>query len=335
MANHLFGYLPDGTPIEEYELHSDKLSVSILTLGGILRTLKVNGRDVIGGYDTLEAYLYEAGGSYQGAIIGRVGNRIANGRFRQNGKLYRLAKNNGRHHLHGGLVGFNLRVWTVEEADDSHLTLSLFSPDGEEGYPSNLFVKVTYSVEGDALMLAYNATSDGDTPINLTNHTYFNLGGLASGDVLDYVAQTHADTYTEVDGGLIPTGNHPSVAGTPFDFRTPKAIGADLGEALEGYDHNFIFAGAPMGEICGTALPHVATVTGKDMALEVYTDAPCAQFYTANFLFGLPDFKGGVKREKRHAFCFETQREPDGVNHGAEPLHAGELFHTVTVYRFV
>jgi len=333
MANRLFGHMPDGTPIQEYTLENQKITAKILTYGGILQSLFVDGKDIVCGYDTLEDYFEDD--SYQGALIGRVGNRIGGGRFEMNGKEYILAKNDkGRHHLHGGDVGFNSRVWTVEEADDTHITLSLLSPDGEEGSPGNLFVKVTYTLTEDAIMLAYNAICDADTPINLTNHAYFNLGGVGSGNILDFTAQISADTVTAVDEELIPTGEHICVADTPFDFREAKAIGASLDESFAGYDHNYIFANAPTEEVAGIELPHVATFSGKGLTMKVYTDRPCAQFYTGNFLGGAPDFKGGVTREKRGAFCFETQSEPDGVNHGALPLPANELFHTVTVYRF-
>ena len=332
MANALFGHMPDGRPIQEYTLTAGRLSAGILTLGGIIHTLTVDGMDVVGGYDEVAPYFGD--GSYQGALIGRVGNRIGNARFTLGGKTYELAKNNGNHHLHGGDVGFNNRLWTVEEADDTHITLSLLSPDGEENYPGNLFVKVTYSLTEDALVIAYNAVSDADTPINLTQHAYFNLGGLDSGDILDYTATIHADRVTEVDDELIPTGKRIDVEGTPFDFRTPHKIGARFSAALDGYDNNYIFANAPVCEVAGIELPHVARFEGAGRVLDVFTDRPCGQLYTANFLGKEPDFKGGVKPTRQHFFCFETQSEPDEINHGGAPLSAGELYHTVTVYRF-
>lgn len=334
MANRLFGHMPDGTPVQEYTLKNGRMSAKILTYGGILQSLFVDGKDIVCGYDRLEDYFNDD--SYQGALIGRVGNRIGGARFEMNGKEYLLAKNNnGKHHLHGGDVGFNSRIWTVEEADDEHITLSLLSEDGDEGYPGNLFTKVTYTLAEDAIMLAYNAVCDADTPINLTNHAYFNLNGVGSGSVLDYRVTVAADCITAVDEELIPTGEHPSVEETPFDFRTEHAFGERLSETFAGYDHNFIFANAPMGEAAGLELPHVATFRADGLTMEVYTDRPGAQIYTGNFLNGKPDFKGGVARVARTAFCFETQSEPDGINHGAAPLKAGEFFHTVTVYRFV
>ncbi len=333
MEKHLFGHMPDGTPIEEFVLSSDSLCAKILTYGATLRVLEYGGRDVIGGYDTLDEYLKDDD-PYQGAIIGRVANRIAHGRFDLNGKTYTLAQNNGRHHLHGGVLGFHRRVWKVERTEGESITLSHFSPDGEEGYPANLWVKVTYRVTNDSLSITYDATSDGDTPLNLTNHAFFNLKGMDGGDVFDHVAEISADRYTAVDDELIPTGARPSVAGTPFDFRTAKPIGQDLSSDFPSYDHNFIFANAPIKTVCGQSLPLVARFTGGGIAMEVYTTSPCGQLYTGAFLHGPLCFKGGIPKKKYHAFCFETQKEPDGIHHGDTPLHAGEAYHTVTVYRF-
>ena len=333
MANQLFGYTADGVAVEEYTLRSGKMTATVLTLGGIIRTLRVGDVDVIGGYDTVADY--EEDKSHQGALIGRVGNRIANGVFTLNGKTYELAKNNGNHHLHGGPGGFDRVMWTVEEADDTHITLSLLSPDGDENYPGNLFVKVTYTLSDEGIMIAYNAICDADCPVNLTNHAYFNLKGYGSCHIGDTVATICADRYTEVDDELIPTGNRPSVEGTVFDFRTPHTIGERLGAGFDGYDHNLLFAGAEVKEVMGIELPHVATFSVPTLTMEVYTDQEGAQLYIGNGLGGAPDFKNGVKRQKQHAFCFETQSEPDGINHGAPALKKGELYHTVTVYRFI
>lgn len=334
MAHKKFGVTPEGECVWAYTIKSDKITAKILNLGGILQSLVIDGVDVVCGYDTVENYWNDT--SFQGQIIGRVGNRTRNGEFCMNGKTYTLAKNDGgKHHLHGGTIGFGRRIWTVEEADDTHVTLSLLSPDGEEGYPGNLFVKVTYSLQDDALLIAYNATCDADTPINLTNHSYFNLGGVGSGDVLSCRAQVYADTITAVDDELIPTGEHPSVLGTPFDFKEPHTFGERLDESFTGYDHNFIFAGAPMGEVADITLPHVASFEANGLTLEVYTDRVGAQIYTGNSLGGKPDFKGNVARLPHHAFCFETQSEPDYLRLGGEPLRKGELYHAITVYRFV
>ena len=334
MTHNLFGKLPDGTDVCKYTLKSERITAEILNYGGILQSLIVDGVDIVCGYDTMEDYLVD--NSYLGALIGRVGNRTKDGVFTLHGKTYTLAKNDGgKHHLHGGNIGFNRRIWEVEEADDVHITLSLLSPDGDEGYPGNLFVKVTYSLLDDALTIAYNAVCDADTPINLTNHSYFNLGGVGSGDILSHRLWLSSDAITEVDAELIPTGNRPSVEGTPFDFREGRLIGEGLSEDFTGYDHNFIFANAPMKTVADIDLPHVATIKADKLTMEAYTDAPGVQIYTGNFLGGAPDFKGGIKRMPRHAFCFETQREPDYLRLGGEPLRKGELYHTVTVFRFL
>ena len=334
MAHRIFGHMPDGTPVLEYALKSERITVSVLTFGGILRTLTVNGRDVIGGYDSFSDYLIDDD-PYRGAIIGRVCNRIGGAKFSMNGKTYHLSQNDGRNHLHGGENGFHRRVFSVVEADDEHIVLSRLSPDGEEGYPATLSVRVRYTVKDDCLIIAYDALSDGDTPVNLTNHAFFNLNGIGSGDILGHTVMIRGDRYTEVDAELIPTGRRPSVAGTPFDFRDPHTIGERYAEINGGYDHNFLFADAPKKEICGMTLPHVATISTDGLAMEVYTDAEGAQLYMGGFLHGPLLFKGGIPKERFHAFCFETQGEPDGIHHGTPPLRAGEPFRSVTVYRFI
>lgn len=333
MKKRLFGTLEDGTPIEEYTLASDALSVSFITLGGALRTLTTQGRDVIGGYDTLASYVLDDD-PYQGAIIGRVANRIANGRFSIDGKEYQLTQNQNGHHLHGGFAGFNRRVWTVKEASDTHAVLTLFSPDGEEGYPANLQTEVTYTVSGDCLRIDFRAEGDGATPVNLTSHGFFNLGGLDSGSIMEHTAHIRADRYTEVEN-LIPTGNRPSVVGTPLDFRSPKRLCEGLTENFTTYDHNLLFApDAPKREVAGILLPHVATFSFRGLAMEVYTTSPGAQLYTGAYLGGALTFKGGIPKRKHHAFCFEPQLEPDGIHHGTPPLSAGEVFKATAVYRF-
>ena len=332
-----FGITAKGEEVSQITLNNGCLSCQVLTYGAILRTLFVPNRegrpvDVGLGYDTLKEY--EQDTTYLGATVGRSANRIAKGKFTLNGKDYVLACNNGNNHLHGGETGFTHRVWSISRFEGNRVELTLFSPDGEDGYPGNLMVKVTYELADAALNIRYWAQSDEDTLCNLTNHSYFNLGGVGSGDILGHRAQIYADAITEVDDELIPTGNRPSVAGTPFDFRSEHTIGERLCESFTGYDHNFIFANALMGVAADIELPHVATFKSDVRTMEVYTDQPGAQLYTGNFLDGKPDFKGGVARQARHAFCFETQNEPDYLRLGGEPLRAGNLYHTVTVFRF-
>ena len=334
MEKRIFGFLPDGSCVHEYTLRTAQAEVCILDMGGIVRRLVTEGLDVVGGYDTLEDYLADTG-SYQGALIGRVGNRIGRARFVLDGKEFLLAKNDGKNHLHGGNIGFNRRMWNVEEATDDTLALSLLSPDGEEGYPGNLSVNVTYRLRENALCIEYNAVSDADTPVNLTNHSYFNLDGYDGKDIFSHKLQLLADEVTEVDEELIPTGKRRNVEGTVYDFRLMHGIGERLDHTFTGYDTNYILQkGLPMVDVAGYSLPQIATVCYGKRAMEVFTDQPCVQFYTANFLGGKPDFKGGVEKQAHHAFCLETQEEPDAVNHGGGILKAGQKYHHVTVYKF-
>ena len=331
MNKRIFGTLPSGTAIEEYTLSDGAAEVSIITFGGAITRFVVDGIDVELGFPTLEDYFEDH--SHQGALIGRYGNRIAKGRFTLNGIEFKLAQNNGNNHLHGGVIGFDRKVWTVASADDKTLVLTLHADDMEEGYPGNLDVTVTYRVTGYALSIEYEAKSDKDTVCNLTNHSYFNLNGCGSGDVLNHVARIFADAYTEVDDELIPTGNRPDVTGTAFDFRTPHAIGERIAETGFGYDHNYVLTKKPPFPIAGYSLSPAAVVTGDALQMTVYTDQPCVQFYTANFLSGdRPLLKGGAVKHKHAAFCLETQEEPDSPNHGRAILRAGETYHTVTVY---
>lgn len=338
-----FGTMPDGTPVELYKLTAGALSCQIITFGGSLQSLHVPDRsgkpvDVLLGFDALEPY--RTHGKSLGALVGRYANRIGGARFTLNGKTYSLAaNNNGVNHLHGGLVGFNQRVWTVEEAEDNRLVLSLLSPDGEEGYPGTLKVQVTYTLTEEGLTIDYRAESGRDTVCNLTNHAYFNLSGHDSGPVLDQTIQLLADRYTPTDPLSIPTGEIAPVEGTPMDLRQPTPIGARIGEAFPqllqagGYDHNWI----PVGE--SDALRPIARasspVTGVSM--EVLSTLPGVQFYSGNYLDGCPAGKGGAPYGGRWGFCLETQFYPDSPNHENFPscvLRAGEVFHHTTVFRF-
>lgn len=331
MEKRVFGTLRDGRPIEEYTLRTAEAEVKIITLGGTITRFWVSGIDIVLGFDCLEDYL--ADDSYQGALIGRCGNRIKDARFTLNGKEYILAKNNGKNHLHGGLVGFDRRIWTVEHADSHRLVLSLLSRDGEEGYPGNLSVRVVYRLEGAALSIDYTAETDADTVCNLTNHAYFNLNGYGSGTVLAHTVTIAADRYTETDEELIPTGNRFSVAGTPCDFREPHTIGERLDGDFRGYDHNYWLVDAEPVEISGFRLPLVATASAGKLRLNVYTDQRCLQFYTANSLSGdHPRLKGGYKKMPYAAFCFESQEEPDSPSRGGAILRKGEVYRHRTVY---
>lgn len=344
----LFGKLSDGREVYAYTMKNALgMSVKILSYGGAIAEIRVPDRngcftDVVGGYDCLESYV--GGDGYQGALIGRVGNRICKGRFTLDGKEYSLFINNGDNHLHGGEYGFNSKVWDVTETDGDEpaLTLHTVSPDGEEGYPGTLDLTVTYTLtKKGGLSIRYEATTDKATPINLTNHCYFNLGGYASGSIHDHVLMLDADTYLPTDEGLIPTGELKSVEGTPFDFRTPKRIGdgikadnADLTIA-GGFDHCFNFTGGKTDTPVKRAELYCPE-SGRVM--EVYTNQPCVQFYTGNFLTNEKyPFKGGYRQCKQTLLCLETQHMPDSINQKGFTdcvLRPGEKYDYITEYRF-
>ncbi|WP_435018842.1 aldose epimerase family protein [Tundrisphaera sp. TA3] len=336
-----FGKMPDGTPVEQYTLTNGKVTAKVITLGGIVTELIVPDRDgrpgdVVLGFDKLESYI--APHPYFGAIVGRVANRVAKGKFTLDGKEYSLAVNNGPNSLHGGKKGFDKVVWKAKDTtgpDGPAITLSYTSPDGEEGYPGNLSVTVTYTVtEDNALKIDYTATTDKPTPVNLTNHSYFNLDGPASGKILDHKVQLFADEYTPVDAEMIPTGKLESVKQTPLDFTTTMPVGARFGDLHTdpvGYDHNFVLK----GEGLKPAARVMSDKSGR--VLEVSTTEPGIQFYTGNFLDGSVTGKKGVVYAKNQAFCLEAQHYPDSVNHPDFPstiLKPGETYKQTTIYKF-
>jgi aldose 1-epimerase len=344
-----FGKTPDGQPVDLYVLtNKSGAEVSITNYGGAVVSIKVldrNGKmaDVVLGYDTAEGYVNDK--SHFGGIIGRYGNRIAHAQYVLDGKTYTLAKNNGENSLHGGVKGFDKAQWKAKILSVNgaqSLKLSYRSKDGEEGFPGNLKVTVIYTwTDANALQIEYSATTDQKTVVNLTNHSYFNLAGQGSGDILGHVLMIQADKFTPVDAALIPTGELRDVAGTPFDFRKPTAIGARIDQDDEqlklgsGYDHNFVIR--PVGELgpSFSAARVVEPSTGR--VLEVWTTEPGIQFYTGNFLDGKVTGKGGATYPKRSAFCLETQHYPDSPNKPAFPavvLGPGALYHTITKYKF-
>ncbi len=336
-----FGQTPDGKKVELYTLSNGKLEATLISYGAIVVSLKTRDRngklaDVVFGYDTLDGYI--GGAAHFGAVVGRYGNRIAKGKFALDGHEYTLALNDGANHLHGGVKGFDRVVWNGREIPGG-VEFTYLSKDGEEGYPGNLTATVTYRLIPDGLRIDYEATTDKDTVVNLTNHSYFNLKGAGDGDILDHAVTILADRFNPVDAGLIPTGELKPVAGTPFDFRTPHRIGERIGESDEqlrlgkGYDHNWILNGG------GGKLALAARVTepANGRTLEVYTTQPGLQFYTGNMLSGKDVGKGGKVYPWRGAFCMETQRFPDSPNHPAFPtteLKPGEVYKTTTEFRF-
>ena len=343
----LFGLMPDQQPVDCYRLESDAqdglpVIVEILTYGSVIKSLQVPDRngnlgDVVLGFDDLASYLTH--NPFFGCIAGRYANRIAGGRFQLDQVEYTLACNNGPNHLHGGLQGFDKVNWqaeSVQGTDHVALQLTYQSADREEGYPGQLTTTVTYTLNNQGeLRIDYSAITNKPTILNLTNHTYFNLAG--SGTVLDHVVMIDADRYTPVNADLIPTGALAPVTGTPFDFRTPTAIGVRIDGAHEqlryggGYDHNWV--------LNGTGLRHAITVTeaSSGRRLEVATTQPGVQFYTGNMMPDALAGKGGIEYTKRSGFCLETQHFPDSPNQPHFPtvvLRPGEQFHESTRFRF-
>jgi aldose 1-epimerase len=338
-----FGKTPEGAPVELYVLTNGKMTAKVMTYGAILTELQVpdrNGKlaDVVLGFDSLDGYLADQ--PHFGATTGRVANRIAKGRFTLDGTEYKLAVNNGPNSLHGGLKGFDKKVWKAEDASGQAgpaVKLTYTSPDGEEGYPGNLSVSVTYTVTPDnELKIDYLATTDKATPINLTNHSYFNLAGPASGPILDHELLLAADQYTAADDTLIPTGEIKPVKGSPLDFTKPTPIGArfdQLSGDPRGYDHNYVLRSDGKTPALGARVYE----PGTGRVLEMFTTEPGVQFYTANFLDGTLKGKGGALYGKHQGFCLEAQHFPDSIHHDNFPstvLRPGEKYTQTTIYKF-
>ena len=330
-----FGLMPDGKVITAYELGAGDLRLTVINYGAIIQKLTWHGTDFVCGFDTLEGYLVSSG--CQGALVGRVANRIEGGKFTLNGKEYTLACNetDKNNHLHGGKEGFAKKVWNAQPVicdGKESLVLTLHSPDGEEGYPGNLDVTVTYTVTNDTFSIHYGAVSDADTVVNLTNHAYFNMNGIAGGPIYDQTLWVGADEISVINEYLIPKG-HASLDGSIFDFRTPKLLSKELMEADEeqmripsGLDHNYILSKKETIDLDGSTLAKAAEMKGRCGTLTLYTDAPCVQFYAANFMNGPYPLKGGLKQQIRHGLCLETQEEPNSVNHGGCILRKGEAY---------
>ena len=336
-----FGKTADGVAVDLYTIKSGALEAKITNYGGIVTSLKVPDKqgkvaDVVLGYDSLDGYLKAS--PFFGALIGRYGNRIGGAKFVLDGKTYNTPKNDGANTLHGGPKGFDKAVWKAKEIPHG-IELTLVSPDGDEGFPGTLTAVVRYTLEGKDLKIEYSATTDKDTVVNLTNHSYFNLKGQGEGDILQHQLKLNASHFTPVDDGLIPTGDLAPVEGTPFDFRKPTAIGARINDDNDqlkkgkGYDHNWVLDSGG-GKLSEAAEVYEAT-TGRVM--QVWTDEPGVQFYTGNFLDGTITGKDGKVYQRRYALCLETQHFPDSPNHPKFPsteLKPGEKYHTVTIYRF-
>lgn len=340
MAKESFGNLPNGTAVDIFTLtNAGGIEARLMTYGATLVSLKLPDRsgqmdDCVLGYDDLGSYVKNS--PYFGSTIGRYGNRIAKGQFVLNGVLYYLAKNNGQNHLHGGIKGFDKVVWKaepVENANSVGVKFSYLSKDGEEGYPGNLSTTVVYTLTNDnALEISYEAKTDKPTPVNLTNHSYFNFTG-GRRDVLGHELMLNADRYTPVDKGLIPTGELAPVKGTPMDFTSPMAIGSRMARVEGGYDHNYVLNGG------GGAMALAARVYEPESgrAMEISTTEPGIQFYSGNFLDGTIAGKSGRIYGKHFGFCLETQHFPDSPNKPNFPsttLNPGQRYQTLTIHKF-
>ena len=349
LSSYSFGTLSDGREVNAFVLKNARgMSVQILDLGGVIASIKVpdssgNFADVTTGFDYPQPYLDGAG--YMGAIVGRYANRISGGKFSIDGIDYSLAKNNGDNAIHGGLVGFDKKIWDVEllvGLHDAKLKLSTFSPDGEEGYPGRVEVSVTYTLnDQNQLTIDYSATSDKATIINLTNHAYFNLDGHQAGSILEQEVMLNANHFTPIDESSIPTGVILDVAGTPLDFRQRKAIGLDIESEDRqmtfgsGYDHNFVINHSEPGSV---SLAAEVYSPNSGRVMKVYTDQPGVQFYTGNFLNGTLVGKEGAVYGRRSAFCLETQHFPDSPNKPMFPstiLQPGDQFSSRTIFEFL
>ena len=330
-----------------YELKNGDLTMAVTNYGGRIVSLLVpakNGElaDVVLGFPSIDAYL-NANEVFHGALIGRVGNRIAKGKFTLNNIEYSLPINNDPNHLHGGPGGFHNVVWNVKSVNETSIVLSYLSKNGEMGYPGNLSVEVTYTLTPEnEVQIDYKATTDQSTPVNLTNHAFFNLKGETNGTINDHLLTINADMFTAVDSTLIPLGENVSVEGTPFDFRKAKAIGADLAlqsenEQLQnglGYDHNFALNKAEASKM-SLAATVVEPASGRKM--EVFTKEPGIQFYGGNFMDGADTGKYGKSFDFRESFALETQHFPDSPNQSAFPsiiLNPGETYSTTSIYKF-
>lgn len=339
---HSFGMTSKGEEARLFTIQNDKgMEIKVSDYGATLVQVRVpdkEGRllDVVLGYDDVQGY--EAGNAFFGATIGRVANRIGNGEFRLGGRTYELTRNDGQNTLHGGRDFYNKRIWKTGETQEDHVEFLMDSPSGDQGFPGNVKISVTYTLTKDnEVKIHYRAVPDADTLMNLTNHSYFNLSGHASGTMLDQEVMLYADAYARADSQSIPTGEIVPVSGTPMDFRQLKPVGAEIEEAYEalefgkGYDHNWV--------LNGNGYRKAAFMRSKEsgIAMEVYTDLPGMQFYTANFV-DHEKGKAGAVYNMRQAACFETQYFPDAVHkdHFEGPeVKAGEVYETTTAYRFV
>lgn len=340
-----FGQTPDGREVDLYTLtNTNGLRAKITNYGAILVSLEVPDRDgnladITLGYDNLDDYVKR--GAFFGATVGRYANRIGGAKFVLDGTEYKLAANNGENHLHGGIKGFDKVVWKLDdlksESNKAVVKMSYISEDGEEGYPGNMACTVTYTLtEDNELKISYEAETDKTTVVNLTNHSYFNLAGQGTGDILGHKLTLNADKYTPVDEGLIPTGEIRSVKDSPMDFTLPTSIGSRIKQVGDGYDHNYVLNSGG-GTLALLALAARVYEPTSGRVMEIYTTEPGVQLYTGNFLDGTLTGKAGKVYKKHYAFCLETQHFPDSPNKPNFPsavLLPGQKYTSVTVHKF-
>lgn len=324
-----FGTTKNNEEVSVYTLEKGDLKAEVLSYGGIIKNLYYKGRDIVLGYDTLKEY--EEGTVYFGAIVGRCANITAGATFKIDEKEYEISRNSGEHHAHGGFFGFDRKVWNVTEYSESKITLNYLSKDGEEGYPGNLNMNVTYEIDNNSLIITYYGETDKDTVCNITNHSYFNLNGHNSGDIFNHKLKINSSKISSFDSKYFPLGTTDKVAGTCFDFTSEKEIGKDFftdNEILKtcgGFDINYCIE----DELC-------AVLSGNDIKMEVYTDKPGVQLYTSNYV----DDKGknGCYYGKHSAVCLETQFYPNAINNPEFPspiLRKGEIYSFKTIYKFI
>jgi aldose 1-epimerase len=325
-----FGTLPTGEEIYLYTINDKNITAEITNFGAALVKLIPFGADVIGGFENLSDYLEDT--AHHGGTIGRVANRIKNARFTMDGREYSVTVNDGPNCLHGG-VGFDRRVWNVTEHTENSITLAYTSEDGEEGFPARLAVWAKYTLLDGAVIIDYTAKPSGKTPIAMTNHSYFNLDGFEN-DIKNHKAKIYASCYTEVDKTLIPTGIRPQVAGSVHDFTEERKIGERICGDFSGYDHSYFLSPTVFTDYMGKKLGLAAEFSGRKIKMTVYTDQPCAQFYTGNFLKPKPAFKYGIKPDRHLAFCFETQTEPNCINSNIGFYSENDTYTHTVIYKF-
>ena len=325
----LFGYMPDGKPVYEYTLTNEHFSLSFINYGGIIHKFVAYDTDIIGGFDTLDDYLTDE--YHQGSLVGRYANRIAGGKFTLDGQEYILDCNSGNVHLHGGHKGFSRSYWQTISFGEDHVTFRMISPDGDQHYPGNLVADVTYTLLSDGLKIDYTATTDVPTPVNLTNHAYFNLSGDFTTSIFGNTLTVDADEYSLYDDDCIPLC-HKQVEGTPFDFRSPHLIGDCISPDFPTYDHNYILSGGKKRCFGDVELHRGARLENDILALSMYTDQPCMQLYIGFFMDGKEPLKGGIAQVPHRTVCLEAQTEPNGPNRGEAILRPGETYRQTTIY---